>query len=69
MALDLQDEPGLDRLEVVDSVRPRLADLATGRDLDAMINAALDELAPVKVTTYLSILVERRVRDRLGEPV
>jgi hypothetical protein len=34
-----------------------------------MINAALDELAPVKVTTYLSILVERRVRDRLGEPV
>jgi hypothetical protein len=69
MALDLQDEPGLDRLEVVDSVRPRLADLATGRDLDAMINAALDELAPVKVTTYLPILVERRVRDRLGEPV
>jgi hypothetical protein len=69
MALDLHDEPRVDRLEVVDSVRPRLADVAGGRDLDAMINAAIDELGAVKVTTYLSILVERRVRARLGEPV
>jgi hypothetical protein len=68
MALDLQDEPGLDRLEVVDSVRPRLADLAAGRDVDAMINEALDELTPATVTTYLPILVERRVRDQLVDP-
>jgi hypothetical protein len=68
MALDLHAGPAADRLEVVDSVRPRLADLAAGRDVDAMINEALDELTPATVTTYLPILVERRVRDQLVDP-
>jgi hypothetical protein len=65
MATDLHVDPTVDRLEVVDSVRTRLADLADGTTLDALIGSALDELTPATVTTYLPILVERRVRDRI----
>lgn len=65
MATDLHAGPMVERLEVVDSVRTRLADVADGHDLDAMIGSALDELTPATVTTYLPILVERRVRDRI----
>lgn len=54
-----------DRLEVIDSVRPRLSAEANGKDIDLLINSALDELTPANVTTYLPILVERRVRDQL----
>jgi len=57
-----------DRLEVIDSVRPRLSAEANGRDIDPLINSALDELTPANVTTYLPILVERRVRDQLRVP-
>lgn len=67
MATDLHAGPVVDRLEVVDSVRTRLADVAAGRDLDTLIGSALDELTPATVTTYLPILVERRVRDQLVE--
>ncbi len=67
MATDLHVGPLVDRLEVVDSVRTRLADVAAGHDLDSLIRSALDELTPATVTTYLPILVERRVRDRLVE--
>jgi hypothetical protein len=65
MGVDLQGEPSLDRLEVVESVRPRLADVAAGQDVDALINSAIDDLGRVTVTTYVSILVERKVRDQL----
>ena len=65
MATDLDALHRVDRLEVVESVRPRLADIANGQDLDAMITAALDDLTPATVTTYLPILVERQVRARL----
>jgi hypothetical protein len=65
MATDLHVDPTVDRLEVVDSVRTRLADLADGTTLDTLIGSALDELTPATVTTYLPILVERRVRDRI----
>jgi hypothetical protein len=34
-------------------------------DVDALIGEAFDELMPASVTTYLPILVERRVRDRV----
>jgi hypothetical protein len=55
-----------DRLEVVESVRPRLADLAGRPDLDRLLDEALDRLLPAaRVTTYLPILVERDVRDHL----
>ncbi len=60
--------PGIEtadaRLEVTESVRPRLADLAAD-DVERLIDEALDELTPANVTTYLPILVERRVRDRV----
>jgi len=65
MATDLDSVHVVDRLELVESVRPRLADVAGGQDIDAMIGAALDELTPATVTTYLPILVERQVRARL----
>ncbi len=65
MAADLDALHRVDRLEVVESVRPRLADVAAGQDIDSMIDAALDELTPATVTTYLPILVERQVRARL----
>lgn len=65
MATDLDSVHVVDRLELVESVRPRLADVAGAQDIDAMIGAALDELTPATVTTYLPILVERQVRARL----
>ena len=68
MAMDLHADPATERLEVVDSVRPRLADVAAGRDLDELINQALDDLTPANVTTFLPILVERHVRDHLHHP-
>ena len=64
----------VERLEVVESVRPRLADLtvssdgAAAPDVDRLIDEALDRLMPASVTTYLPILVEREVRDRLRHP-
>lgn len=61
-----------DRLEVVESVRPRLVDVAAPADVERLIEDALSDLWPANVTTYLPILVERRVRDavrhRADEP-
>jgi len=66
--------PGIEqadaRLEIVESVRPRLSDLSAD-DVDRLIEEAVDELTPANVLTYLPILVERRVRDRVqhrGQP-
>ena len=60
--------PGIEqadaRLEIVESVRPRLSDL-NADDVDRLIEEAVDELTPANVLTYLPILVERRVRDRV----
>lgn len=59
-----------DRLEVVESVRSRLADLAGRADLDQLLDDALDRLLPsARVTTYLPILVEREVRDQVRHRV
>ena len=52
------------RLEIVESVRPRLSDLSAD-DVERLIEEAVDELTPANVLTYLPILVERRVRDRV----
>lgn len=68
MATDLHAQTVVDRLELTESVRPRLADVSNGRDVDALISAALDQLTPATVTTYLPILVERRVRAQLDPP-
>jgi len=64
--------PGLEttdeRLEVTESVRPRLTHIADDAVIDRLIAEALDELTPATVSTFLPILVERRVRDRLAHP-
>jgi hypothetical protein len=65
MAIQPGIEPSVARLEVVESVRPRLVGIAAPQDVDRLIDEALDRLLPVNVTTYLPILVERRVRDQL----
>jgi hypothetical protein len=65
MAIDPGVEPAVERLEVAESVRPRLADVAAPQEVDRLIDEALDRLLPANVTTYLPILVERRVRDQL----
>jgi hypothetical protein len=65
MAIHPGVESSVDRLEVVASVRPRLTDVENGADVDRLIDEALDELTPASVSTYLPILVERRVRDRI----
>ena len=67
MASDLPVDRAAERVGLAESVRPRLRDVATDQDIDRMINLALDELTPANVTTYLPILVERNVRDRLHE--
>jgi hypothetical protein len=50
-------------LDLTQSLRPQLAAIH-GDALEAKVRSALDELAPVHVTTYLSVLVERRLRTR-----
>ena len=65
MAIHPGVESSVERLEVVASVRPRLTDVENAADVDRLIDEALDELTPASVSTYLPILVERRVRDRI----
>lgn len=49
-------------VEVVDALQPRLTEVAPA-DLRGLVESALGELGEVRVTTYLPILVERRVRE------
>jgi hypothetical protein len=67
MAIHPGVEPSVERLEVVESVRPRLVGVAAPQDVDRLIDEALDRLLPANVTTYLPILVERRVREQLRQ--
>jgi hypothetical protein len=72
MAIHPGVEPSLEtsdpRLDIVESVRPRLVAAAAPEDVDRLIDAALDRLLPATVTTYLPILVERQVREQLRHP-
>lgn len=52
--------------ELTVSMQKQLGEKAAGRDLAAMVRAALDELAPVTVRNYLPLLVERSIRRQLG---
>jgi hypothetical protein len=54
-----------DEAGVVASLRPRLADVVPEQDVERVVHDALVALGPVRVTTYLPILVERRVRQAL----
>ena len=53
-------------VDVVQALQPRLKDLPEA-SLRRLVQSALDEMGDVRVTTYLSILVERKVRDELRQ--
>jgi hypothetical protein len=51
--------------ELVASLRPRLADTVGHTEVDRLVRAARADLGQVRVTTYLPILIERRVRQQM----
>ena len=51
--------------DLVNRLRPRLTGLSPA-ELPGAVRTAVDELGPVRVTTFLPILVERRIRDRMA---
>ena len=51
-------------VDVVQALQPRLKDLPE-ESLRRMVQSALDAMGDVRVTTYLPILIERKVRDDL----
>jgi hypothetical protein len=53
--------------DLVAAVRPRLADLAPAADIEQMVRESYAELGPVRVTAYLPILIERRIKQRLRD--
>lgn len=60
-AIDIEhDEDAL--RELITALRPRLADVDE-REMRELVTAALREFGPVRVTTFLPILVERSIGD------
>jgi hypothetical protein len=51
--------------ELVAALRPRLADEVGLADVDRLVREARADLGQVRVTTYLPILIERQVRQRV----
>ena len=51
--------------ELVASLRPRLADEVGHEEVDRLVREARAHLGAVRVTTYLPILIERLVRQRV----
>jgi hypothetical protein len=51
--------------DLLAALRPRLVDVLPEDEVDQRVHDALVALGPVRVTTYLPILVERRVRAQL----
>jgi hypothetical protein len=50
--------------ELVAALRPRLADTVGHTEVDRLVREARADLGQVRVTTYLPILIERRVRQQ-----
>jgi hypothetical protein len=58
-------ESGNDTLtDLLDTLRPRLQELSES-SLRELVSTALHDFGDVRVTTYLPILVERRVREEM----
>jgi hypothetical protein len=51
-------------IDLTDSLRPRLTAVPS-EHLESRVRITLEDLAPVHVTAYLGILVERRLRSSL----
>ena len=65
--VEVHPEQDAERAEITEVLRPRLAGVAEPAVVDRMVEDALDELLPARVTTFLPSLVERQVRDRLRD--
>jgi len=50
--------------ELTASIRSRLTDKRHAPELETQVRSTLEELAPVHVTNYLGVLVERRLRGK-----
>jgi hypothetical protein len=48
--------------ELIESMHSRVAAAAHAPELNVQVRTTLEELAPVHVTKYLGVLVERRLR-------
>jgi hypothetical protein len=55
--------PDLVEADLVAALRPRLADVVPEHEVAQRVHDAFRSLGAVRVTTYLPILVERRVRQ------
>ncbi len=55
--------PDLVEADLLAALRPRLADVVPEHEVERRVHDAFVSLGPVRVTTYLPILVERRVRQ------
>jgi hypothetical protein len=51
--------------DLVAALRPRLVDEVGPTEVDRLVREARADLGEVRVTTYLPILIERRVRARV----
>jgi hypothetical protein len=51
--------------DLVAALRPRLADAVGPHEVDRLVREARANLGVVRVTTYLPILIERRVRQQV----
>ena len=74
MSLDLRRREHADAVpatvevdDLVAILRPRLAGVVPEGDAARLVREAYAELEPVRVTTYLHILIERRVRQRVRD--
>jgi hypothetical protein len=54
--------------ELIDSMHSRLTVAADAPELELQVRSTLEDLAPVHVTKYLGVLVERRLR-RSGQVI
>jgi hypothetical protein len=55
--------PDLVEADLIEALRPRLADVVPEHEVAQRVHDAFRSLGAVRVTTYLPILVERRVRQ------
>jgi hypothetical protein len=53
-------------IDLTKALLPRLPQLADA-NLENLVRSALEELAPVRVTAYLGVLVERRLRSQIPQ--
>lgn len=65
-ALSVEHSPDEVEADLLSALRPRLTGVVPEADVERLVHEAFVALTPVRVTTYLPILVERRVRQGLG---